>query len=98
MPAPNSKASDIIMIVTRVCTNSIVTFFSSRFPKYAPTNADRTAARRIGAFSPMTTFEYFEKYTDNLETSTTEAIMTPVAIKLSFERPHLMRKALRKAP
>ena len=76
----------------------MVIFLTNLFPKYTPTKAESVATKIKFQFKLSLTFEMLVKYTDIRLTSIIQAIMTPVAINASLDKPTLVKNALRNAP
>lgn len=92
VPSPiaimNSKTETMICIVFNVI------FLSILFPRYAPANAERIPTIKINKFAFMISKEIPVKYIAKRERSMKIAIITPVAMKASFDKFALIRKAL----
>jgi len=86
------------MTATKIWTLRNLTFLSNFFPAKAPAIAARVTDTSKTRFLDKPEEASRDAYTDNRVMSTNEAMITPVAINASFERPLFMRNALLKSP
>ena len=88
----------INITATSFWINLKVTFFKSLFPINAPAIAASVAQITNKMFSPNPDLIKREAYTDSRVKSTNVETTVAVAINASFDKPDLIRKAVRRAP
>lgn len=98
--SPKQRAIEISINITetKICMLLNVTFLSIILPISAPIIADTVAEMSKVKFSDKPEAVKREAYTDSLVRSTSDAMITPVAIYASLDKPLFIKNALLKAP